>query len=190
MITGHTKFDCDRGFGSIKKKYSVSNCETILDIEKIINTSSGKNYAQVTRDPKTKEILVPFFKWTQFLDKFFIKIDMITNFHHFKFCSDFKGFVEMREFCDSEISTKNLLKKKLNLDFFPNNLRPEVLIPNELPLSRQYYLYKNIRSFCSNDFKADLTAPKPNNYNLNLGKVDVKLKRKANSVKFKKKQKI
>jgi hypothetical protein len=72
MITGHTKFDCDRGFGSIKKKYSVSNCETILDIVQIINTSSGKNYAQMTRDPKTKEILVPFFKWTQFLDKFFL----------------------------------------------------------------------------------------------------------------------
>ncbi len=33
-------------------------------------------------------------------------------------------------------------------------------------------------------------ANKYNNYNLNLGKVEVKLKRKANSVKFKKKQKI
>jgi len=78
---------------------------------------------------------------------FFIKIDIITNFHHFKFCSYFKGFVEMREFCDSEISAKNLLKKNLNLDFFPNDLRLEVLIPNELALSRQYYLYNNIRSF-------------------------------------------
>ena len=126
------------------------------------------------------------------MNKFFLKIDMITNFHHFKFCSDTKGFVEMREFCDSEILTKNLLKKNLNLDFFPNNLRPEVLIPNELPLSRQYYLYKNIRSFCSNDFKADLTAPKPNSYDLNLSQTEVnlKFKRKASFVKSKKKLKI
>jgi hypothetical protein len=36
MITGHTKFDCDKGFGHIKRKYLKSDCETIIDISNVV----------------------------------------------------------------------------------------------------------------------------------------------------------
>ena len=187
MIAGHTKFDCDRGFGLIKKKYLLTDCETILDIKKIVESSSSTNFAQLIRDPKTKEILVPFHKWTEFFDKLFIKINSITNYHHFRFSSSLNGLIELKKYYNSAPILMNIFKKDLTSQSFPCDIEPEIFIPEDLPLSRQIYLYKNIRTFCSNYLNADLTCPKPTNcHTINI-RSNIKTKRKNNSVKFGKK---
>jgi len=188
MIAGHTKFDCDRGFGLIKKKFLITDCETILDIKKIVESSSSTNFAQLIRDPKSKEVLVPFHKWTEFFNKFFIKINSITNYHHFRFSSNLNGLIEVREYYNSTPILMNIFIKDLTLESFPFYIKPEIFIPEDLPLSRQIYLYKNIRTFCSNQFNADLTCPKPTNFHVINS--NIKIKRKHNSVKLGKKLKV
>jgi hypothetical protein len=183
MIAGHTKFDCNRGFGLIKKKYIITNCETILDIEKIVKSSSLTNFAQLIRDPKSKKVLVPFHKWTEFFNKFFIKINSITNYHHFRFSSNLNGLIELREYYNSTSTLMNIFKKYLTLESFPFDTEPEIFIPEDLLLSRQIYLYKNIRTFCSNQLNADLTCPKPTNFHIINSEFNIKIKRKHNSAK-------
>ena len=51
MVSGHTKFDPDKGFGNIKKYYNTHDCENIIVIQDIINNSSYNNMFQLIREP-------------------------------------------------------------------------------------------------------------------------------------------
>jgi len=117
MITGHTKFDPDKGFGHIKKSYNRSDSETILDIQNIIDNSSYNNMSQIIRDPITKNILVNYYDWSAFLDKFFISIPNITKYHHFIFDKNCKNYIHVKEFCDSPLKQIIILKNSINVNF-------------------------------------------------------------------------
>jgi len=73
MITGHTKFDCDRGFGHIKRKYLKSDCENIIDISNNVRNSSANKFSKFIRDPISKNINIKYCNWTELFGKIFYK---------------------------------------------------------------------------------------------------------------------
>lgn len=47
------------------------------------------------------------------------------------------------------------------MNTFPNQSKPKEAIPTEMPFARQWYLFNHLRSYCKNEFNANLTCPKP-----------------------------
>jgi hypothetical protein len=95
------------------------------------------------------------------LGNFFTKINGITKYHHFKFSTNFKEYVQVKEYCNSESLKIKLLKSNYESNTFPHQSKPKEVIPTEMPFARQWYLFNHLRSYCKNEFNANLTCPKP-----------------------------
>ena len=80
----------------------------------------------------------------------------------YRFDSDYPGMVFFKEYADSEEASYQLLKNPSVLPPPPADL-PQPLSPPGLSYQRQKYLYENIRQFCAQDDRADLTCPMPEN---------------------------
>ena len=103
MIPGHTKFAPDRFFGLFKKKFRTSNVETVLDMAKVVRSTTDQaiNIPQLIADPTTQQQLVHVHKWSEFLARFFKPIPHLLSYQVFSFSSLEKGKVFLRNFCKS-----------------------------------------------------------------------------------------
>lgn len=158
LVSGHTKFSPDRSFGILKKKYSRSTVDTIIDLKECVKSSSHKGLqgATITLDPRTNEHQVIWSDWTSFLDQLFVKLPGLTKYHHFIFTSD--GAIKTKEYADSEPECVYLVKSDWTADAA---LVIEDIIPEGLSVERQWYLFENVRQFVIDEAKKDLVTPKP-----------------------------
>ena len=156
MVAGHTKFSCDRCFGVLKKKTNTTPLWTIYDIAKATNESGECNHVQLIGD-HLGNLHVESFDWAKGLSNFFKKIPVITDYHHFKFDANKPGIVSCSVDVDKEYVDINILKPDVT---FNKDFCFEKLLPNGLPLKRQWYLYKEVRPFCKEGTE-DIIAPKP-----------------------------
>ena len=93
MIPGHTKFAPDRFFGLFKKKFRTSNVETMLDMARVVRSTTDKatNIPQLVVDPTSQEQLVHVYKWSEFLLCFFRPIPHILSYQIFSVSSSKPG---------------------------------------------------------------------------------------------------
>ena len=158
MLSGHTKFAPDRHFGLIKKSYRRTRVETMGCLQRVVETSShiGANRAQLIRSLEGQQ-LVHFYDWSAFFHQYFSAIPRITSYHSFQFSCTNPGKVIIHESAaePSEI-TIDILRQPI-----PQGELPPLIIPKGLDIQRQWYLYNNIRQFCTSNLSKDLTCPKP-----------------------------
>ena len=139
MLVGHTKF---------------SSAEISAVAERA--TISGQIIPQLIRDSSGQK-LVTFYQWTAYLSQFFHTIPNITSYHNFKVSPD--GAVTVKKYSDSDKITIKFLKPSVPISNL-NGLPEETNILG-LDLTRQWYLYDNIRMHCKSTLAADITCPKP-----------------------------
>ena len=159
MVSGHTKFAPDRHFGLIKKKYSRSVVDTMEDVQKMVIESSpgGHNLAQPIRNPRTDEMYVHWYDWTNFLKMSFKSIPSITKYHHFRMDKDNPGQVK----CSLTPEGEEDVMKIMTVSMVDSSSSPQALQSEGLSAARQQYLYQHISPLCSSKLAASITCPRP-----------------------------
>ncbi len=159
MVAGHTKFSPDGFFGLIKLKMRNSEVQDLSDLVKVVHNSTvgGFNTAQTIYDSNGFQ-KVRFYKWTEFLNKQFIRIPQILQQHHFEISNKKNGTVNIQTKMEGEKTEISILKKNR-----PSSIEdlPNVLSAKELSAERQWYLYEQIREHVTNPDKQDQYCSKP-----------------------------
>jgi len=156
LVTGHTKFAPDWCFGLFKRMFRRSSVSCLDDIAAVMrkSTVSTLNVPQLV-GKESGESFVPCRNWQQFLENYFKTLPKIKSYHHFHFTSSKPGVVFVKEYHDSPEVQYNLMGKvAIETDL------PEIIPAPGLDSKRQWYLFHQIRDFCSEDAK-DLVCPKP-----------------------------
>ena len=161
MIPGHTKFAPDRFFGVFKKKFRMSNVQTMLDMARVVQSSTDQavNIPQLIVDPTTQEQLVHVYKWSQFLYQFFKNIPHILSYQVFEVSSSNPGTFLLQKNSSSVKEEISIVRH--SVDNIPIGQLPEEILLKGLSCERQWYLYEHIREFCTTEEAADSTCPKP-----------------------------
>lgn len=155
MMVGHTKFAPDWCFGLFKQRYRRTFVSSLEDVAKVVMASADVNVAQLV-GTQSGEPIVPVYDWVKFLGSHFKTIPQLRSFHHFTFSSANPGVVALKEYSDSRETRFTML----NDDTSIASTLPPTIRPSGLTLTRQWYLYRQIRDFCR-DGTQDLTCPKP-----------------------------
>ncbi len=156
MLTGHTKFAPDRFFGVLKKRYRHTFVSTLDELVDVVKKSMvcGQNIPQLTKNSQRR--LVKWYDWKSYLSTYFRTIPAITTYHHFRFDQRFPELVFARSLADSPEEAIKIAHAKNACDDLPTEISPK-----GMDLSRQWYLYDEIRQFCSSPEAAQLTCPRP-----------------------------
>ena len=104
------------------------------------------------------EPVVPTYDWASFLRGHFWTVPQLKSYHHFIFTAAQPGMVVMKEFTDSV--GKNYMMLADEEWVATHEELPLVMRVAGLSLSRQWYLYTQIREYCRHETE-DLTCPKP-----------------------------
>lgn len=106
-------------------------------------------------------VIVSTYDWKSYLKDFILRLPGIKEYHHFQICSHqpIPGIIGVKEnYDDDKFQLYQLLKCPSNKPD-RDKLPPEVM-PSGLNSERQWYLYDQIREFCSDSCK-DIVAPLP-----------------------------
>ena len=139
MVVGHTRCAVDGGFGTAKKKFRSSDCDTPKQLSDLITSSASSN--------KTDCFTWQWRNWDAFLGTRFRKVEGITQYQHFFFSKDFPGKVKMAKHLDRDPVILNLCKTHPPPQYDATVL-PEILPPAGLSDDRRGYLVKNVLDFC------------------------------------------
>ena len=130
----------------------------MMDVVQVVQSSTDKaiNLPQPIVDPVSKQQYVHFYKWSAFLDQFFKPIPQILSYQVFNISSAKPGTIILQRHSLSpqeEVSICRQLPGTTEL--------PEEIPLQGLSLARQWYLYEQIREFCTTEEAANSTCPKP-----------------------------
>ena len=157
MLVGHTKFAPDWCFGLFKQRYRRTFVSCLDGVAEVVNSSADVNVAQLV-GTQNGEPVVTMYDWASFLGAHFRSVPHMKTFHHFSFSAQHPGVVKMKEFSDSACTSFKMLDDE---EWSPTaDELPPVIHPIGLSLTRQWYLYRQIREFCKEGTE-DLTCPKP-----------------------------
>ena len=159
-INNSSKFAPDRFFGLFKRAYRRSIIDTSEDIIRVVKESSvqGKNIPQMTASC-TGSRHVHWTDWTRFLQGYFKPVPNNTSYHNFKFSKANAGVVTVKVYATSEEDV-NILKIGVTVSSLKGH-RPDAIVPTGLDPACQWYLYKQIRPFCTTNQAKDITCPLP-----------------------------
>ena len=147
MVAGHTKFSPDGFFGLFKLKLKKSEVDDLEDLVNVVESSTnGYNNAQTIYDGNG-ERKVFFYRWTEYLKKFFKQLQGISKYHHFIFNQEEPGIVYVKESIDGEPIAVDMTK-----DFTANAILEE-RHPLGLNPERQKYILENIIQYVQNPDK-------------------------------------
>ena len=157
LITGHTKFAPDGGFGLVKRLYRRTEVNSLAELSSCVTSSSKMNHVQQCGD-EAGNVFVQSHQWTTYLLKFFNKLNGILKYQHFEMMDN--RTVRVRVSCDStEEKEFHLLKPKIKLPQIQSSF-PSPKDPAGLTAERKKYLFHDIRQFVSDRYK-DIVAPEP-----------------------------
>uniref|UniRef100_A0A7M5WUX8 DUF7869 domain-containing protein n=1 Tax=Clytia hemisphaerica TaxID=252671 RepID=A0A7M5WUX8_9CNID len=156
MIAGHTKFSCDRCFGSFKKKLRSTRVSSIYEIADVCDKSKC-NFSVLVGN-HNKEMNVHTYDWTTYFEKVlnFKTIKDLLSYHHFRMSKDEPGIVHCYASLDDEPTTVSIFKKNSTTSITP--VLPNIVEPKGFTKQRTDYLRKEIRQFCRPGTE-DLVAP-------------------------------
>ena len=159
LVVGHTKFSPDWCFGLYKCLFKCTKVDCMADISAVIDSSAVCNVSQLVRTEDTE--VVPTYDLASFLLPHFRKNQNIKKYYHFRFSSSSPGNVFAREHADTTETKLSLLRDDWHPA--PDDLAP-LIAPKGLSDERQWYLYKRIRPFCSEEHRETATPhpPMPN----------------------------
>ena len=156
MMVGHTKFAPDGCFGLLKRRLRRERVSCLDDLATVVEASGEVNIAQlVGREDGTT--YVPVYSWASFLAPHFRRIPQLKKYHHITISCENPRVVSLKLAADSSTETLQLLRDGWapTLDDLPCIVPPPRLTPE-----RQWYLYNNIREYCT-EHTRDIVCPKP-----------------------------
>ena len=157
MLVGHTKFAPDWCFGLFKQRYRRTFVSSLHDITEVVNTSADVNVAQLVGTQNGNPV-VPVYNSATYLAEHYRNVPQMKSYRHFNFSASTPGVVVMKEFSDSAETSFTMLSDE---GWTPSHQElPSLIKPTGLPLTRQWYLYNQIREYCR-DGTQDITCPKP-----------------------------
>ncbi|XP_060576231.1 uncharacterized protein LOC132733586 [Ruditapes philippinarum] len=152
QLPGHTRCLIDAGFGTIKKLYRRSNCDTLQHVTEVVLKSAHSNVPVTYGEWMWKG-------WKVFLADRFKKVPNISKYHHFRFTSLEPGIVYMKVAADDTNEIRFVICKTNYLQMDRNDL-PSVIHPAGLSRERQTYLYRHVRPLVRRPFQ-DVLCPVP-----------------------------
>ena len=144
--------------GLIKQKYRRSDCDTLEQLQSIVEDSASVNKAQLYQAPRSSHTAFQWHDWVSFLDERFKALHGIRSFQHFRFSSNSPGIVFFKETVNGEEREINLL-----CPTYPQirkTLLPSTIKAAGLMLERKHYLYTSIHEHMWEPYK-DITCPDP-----------------------------
>ena len=157
MMSGHTKFGPDWCFGLLKRKFRRTPVSSLQQLSQCVEGSSKVNLAQLV-GTENGDTLVPVSPWQPLLTSIMTPLKGISGHHHFVFDKQSPGTVTYKTNITSEEATHRMLKVPVNR--VPHDPPPPVAAPG-LSAQRQWYLFDNIRDYCTEGTQ-DLLCPRPN----------------------------
>ena len=158
MIRGHTNLAPDRFFGLLKKQFRQTFVSTLDELTKVVKKSmiAGQNIPQLTKEQNSQRRYVVWLDWKSYLSMHFHTIPRITDYHHFRFDEKSPGVVFVRVLAKDE-------EREIRIppDIIPFCGLLSENSPKGMDITRQWYLYNEIRLFCSSEETAKLTCPQP-----------------------------
>ena len=130
---------------------------SLKDIVQTVNDSAVCNVAQLVGN-EDGSIIVPVYDWTSFFAPKMKKVPLIKKYRHFQMDKTTPGIINLKLCSDSETEQCQILKEPWQAD--PDVL-PDIVAPKGLSAERQWYLYHQIRPFCSENSDKDTTCPLP-----------------------------
>ena len=152
MLVGHTRCFVDGNFGLLKKFYRRSDVDTMQQLRDVVNNSSRTNNAQMYS--------WEWREWDKALDTLFKPIPGIRKLQHFTFSSSQKGQVTVKDKCNGEGKTVNILKQGITVEQVERARLPKIIQPAGMTNERKKYLYQKIREHVWPEFQ-DITCPPP-----------------------------
>lgn len=162
LPVGHTKFFPDAGFGMLKRKFRMTKVGCLSDIVSVVNQSASMNHSQLMGD-QSGNVMVTTYDWITFFEERVIKSALkgIKSFSHFRFSSKEPGTVYIRKSCETTNNNEKKIKLLKDMSWRPSSSDlPQIVTPEGLSLTRQWYLYDKIREFVPYD-KQDAVCPMP-----------------------------
>lgn len=150
QLPGHARCHVDAGFASVKKLYRRTDCETIGQLEDVVNRSSSSNLA--VRYPNWK-----WRNWKLFLEGTFKPLKSIRKYQYFRFSSDEPGVVTVKTNRDGNEEKMCILKDPRFR--FVSWDRPAELQPPGLSQERHRYLYDHVRPYVRPALQNEFCAP-------------------------------
>ena len=83
MIAGHTHCLVDGCFGLIKQKYRRSDCDTLAQLQKVLEDSASVNVSQLFQEPTSSHPSFKWYDWVSFLDERIKPVIGIRPLQHF-----------------------------------------------------------------------------------------------------------
>ncbi|XP_052820507.1 uncharacterized protein LOC128246360 [Mya arenaria] len=148
QIIGHAKCLVDSGFGNAKRLYRRTDCESLDQLEDVVNKFSYSNTA----------VRYPAWSWRNlkgFLGDHFKALNGIRKYQYFRFSST----EPVRTSRDAEEDTQNVLKDPAFR--FETQARPDVVQAAGFSHPRQESLYKCVRQYVRPPYQ-DILCPVPN----------------------------
>ena len=115
---------------------------------------NGKNIPQLTKQNNSR--LVFRLDWKSYFSKYLHTIPKITDYHHFRFEESSPGVVFVRALASDQETQVRISPACTTFSGLPAEM-----VPKGLDITRQWYLYNEIRQFCSSPEAANLTCPLP-----------------------------
>ncbi|XP_053392013.1 uncharacterized protein LOC128554725 isoform X2 [Mercenaria mercenaria] len=151
QIPGHARCLVDSGFASLKKLYRRTDCDSLVQLQHVVDMSSATNEA--VRYPAWQ-----WRDWKSFLGPVIKPMRGIRKYQYFKMSSDKPGVVTVKENRDTDETTVNVLRFQDRV--FPADDLPTVIPAHGLTRERQDYLYKAVRPYVR-PMHQDSTCPAP-----------------------------
>lgn len=101
MVVGHTRCLVDGCFGLINQKYRWSDCDTLTQLQTVVEESASVNCAQLYQGPNSSRPAFKWYNWVSFLDQRFKPLPGIRSLYHFRFSKSSPGTVFVKESASS-----------------------------------------------------------------------------------------
>ncbi|CAG8764343.1 362_t:CDS:2, partial [Acaulospora morrowiae] len=132
--------------------YKKSVINTVDDIAEITRMSTYSNNAIRYKNHKWK-----YFDFVNYFTPYFKKVPNIRRYHHFLFKSTERDKVFCQETTNGEFTIIDLFKKNIIFDPY---ILSKTLDLQPILLTRQTYLYNEVRRFVNDPYK-DITCSRP-----------------------------
>lgn len=121
LVKGHTKNQCDRGFGHIKRHVLRNEAWIVSDLVNLVEQSASSNEAISLEDEGRA-----FNDFREFLSSYYKKLDGIQKYQLFRMVSGNRGAVECARESTLEVTTINLQLPKVNYAFLLSTPKPSL----------------------------------------------------------------
>ena len=158
MVAGHTRCLVDGCFGLIKQKYRKSDCDTLEQLQKVVEESASVNSVQLYQELGSSQLTFQWYDWVSFLDERFKAVQGIRSLHHFRFSKSSPGSVFVKDSVTAVEQKLSILRA--THPPISRTLLPSTITAGGLTLDRKQYLFKTIREHVWDPYK-DITCPDP-----------------------------